>query len=147
MSLTDKLKETYERTKIKVKHPTLLAAKGLEGTLNFTAPIAAAMTVGAEPEYSVPEKILYGPFQVTKGIYESISAYVQNTGVRDFVNGTMSQVFELVGNAAQNIAESPVETVTTLLATYAVGKTAAYTTKLLRQSKEDKYLKKDKSQN
>ena len=83
MSITDKINESYNRMKVRAKHPSLIAAKGLEATLGFTAPIAGALTIGADPSYSVPEKILYGPLEVSKGIYESIAAYISNTGVRD----------------------------------------------------------------
>ncbi|GIU68892.1 MAG: hypothetical protein KatS3mg002_0128 [Candidatus Woesearchaeota archaeon] len=140
MSITDKIKESYNRAKVRIKHPSLIAAKGLESILGFTAPIAGVLTIGADPSYSVPEKILYGPIQVSKGIYETIFAYISNTGVRDYVNGIFGEIFKLIGNAAQNVAEKPGETLATIIGAYALGKMAQYITKLVRESKEDKYL-------
>ena len=58
MSITDKPKESYKRMKIRATHPSLMATKGLESIIGFTTPIAAVLTVGAEPSYSIPQKIL-----------------------------------------------------------------------------------------
>ncbi|MEM4638046.1 MAG: hypothetical protein QXK76_03450 [Candidatus Woesearchaeota archaeon] len=144
MSLIDKIKESYNRTKVRITHPSLLAAKGLESTIGFMAPVAGVLTVGADPSYSILEKIVYGPLQVSKGIYEAISAYISNTGVRDYVNGMLGEVFKLIGNSAQNIVEKPGETLATIIGAYALGKMVQYTMKVIRESREDKYLEKMK---
>lgn len=140
MSLADKIKESYNKLKVRVTHPSLLAAKGLESIVGFTTPIAAVLTVGADPDYSIPEKIIYGPFQAGKGIYEAIAAYIKNTGVRDYVNGTLGELLKMIANAAQNVYEKPVETIGTVIGAYALGKIIQYVVKSLRESREEKYL-------
>ncbi len=143
MGFKNQIKDSFDRVKVKLKHPSLLAAKGLEGVIGFTTPIASVLTMGAEPSNSVPEKILYGPFQVGKTLYESVSAYAANTGVRDFVNGTMGDLLRVVGNTAENIYEHPLETAGIVAGTYLIGKTTKYAIKTIRKTKEEKYLNKN----
>lgn len=140
MNLTNKIKESYNKLKVNVKHPSLIAAKGLESLIDFTTPIASVLTIGADPKYNIPEKIIYGPFQVSKAIYKSIAAYITNTGVRDYVNEMIGELFKIVGNTAQNVYEKPAETAGIVIGTYTLGKIIRYTIKSLRKSKEKKYL-------
>ncbi len=143
MSVADKMKDSYRRAALKIKHPTLLVAKGLEGLIDFATPVASVLTVGADPKYNVPEKILYGPYQTGKVLWDSVSGYAANVGIRDFFNGQMGELFHIIGNASQNIVDKPLETLGTVTAAYVLGKAAKMTVKAIRESKEDKYLSRD----
>lgn len=140
MSIETRLKQSYQRMKVQLKHPSLLAAKGLEGIVGFTTPIAAVMTMGAEPDNSLVQKVITGPYEVARGSYELLSTYIQNTGVRDAVNGTVGEVFKLIGNAAENIAEKSGQTLLAIGLAYILGKATQYAIKEVRKSKEEKYL-------
>lgn len=140
MSVKNKIKESFDRVGVKFKHPSLMAAKGLEGLVDFTTPVASVLTLGANPNYNVAEKIFYGPYQTAKVIYDSVSGYATNEGIRDFINGKMGELVHIIGNTAQNITEKPIESLATVAGAYVLGKATKYVIKAIRESKEDKYL-------
>ena len=143
MLVKNQIKKSYERVAVKLKHPTLLTMKGLEGIIGFTTPLASVLTVGADPKYSAFEKIFYGPYETSKVIVDTVASYAGNVGIRDFVNGKMGELFYIIGSTAQNVTEKPLETLATVAGTYILGKVAKYAIKAVRESKEEKYLNKN----
>ena len=144
MSVKEKISDSYQRVAVKVRHPSMMALKGIEGIVDFATPIASVLTIGADPKYNIAQKILEGPYQAGKVIFDTVSGYATNVGMRDFFNGQMGQLFHLIGNAAQNVTEKPLETLATVASAYALGKATKYAVGVLRKSKEDKYLAKRK---
>lgn len=78
-------------------------------------PVAAA-TMAGQGNYF--ERVYSGVSEVAKALNTTVGAYVTNAGVRDTMNSGAMHILELLGNTGHNIAERPVETGLTALATY-----------------------------
>lgn len=136
MSIGSTIDETYQRTRLYIQHPKLLAAKSLEAVVGFGTPIAAVMTVGADPKGMIVEKVVTGPYKAVTGLYELLSMYIQDTGVREATGKAAGEVFEFIGHAAQNIASHPIQTILIAGAAYVCGKLTQQGIKNLENQKK-----------
>jgi hypothetical protein len=134
------LNESYLRLGVGLRHPhtlgpLLFAEKGVSAA----APVAAVMSVGADPKASLLEKAVDGPVEVGRGLYKTTKALAENQGIRDFAGETLSTMLELGGNAAENIYSNPLETAGVMAAVYVAGKAVAGLIGLKRKALISKY--------
>lgn len=137
-------KETNQNQKMKgkagiyLRNPHLILSKGLESTLGFIAPITGALSVGANPDYGFLGKVFNGSYEAGKAIYNGISAYATNQGIRDFTRDTFAGVGELLANSAENIIDKPLETAVVALTSYGLMKGLQYLGKSVRERTVEK---------
>ena len=142
MSLSKMAREKYARVKAHFVHPFIGALWGLEEVVGFLTPIGALLSVGANPDYSLLQKMVYGPAQAAEFAAKAFTSYALNSGVRDVTNSYIAELMHSLGNAGVNIVEKPFESAMSVVGAYVLGRTAAYALRAGRESALKKYTSK-----
>lgn len=121
---------------------TLLFLGILEKTIHFTIPLAVIGSIGANPEYNPVMKILKGPLDTGFATYNTVAAYMQNTGVQDYFNDTGLKIANIVGNTVENAISHPLETTIVALTTYVLGRMTEAAVKMKKDILVDNYIQK-----
>lgn len=138
--IQDYAKKKYDRTKVRVKRPYFFAADAAQEGVRFASPVAAVLTLGADPNAGLLERIVHGPIDAAKALYDVGAAYAHNTGFRDAMNGGVMHGLEVMGNAAQNVAAHPVEAAEAGLIVYLGGRLLAAGIKAMKDYKIDQQV-------
>jgi hypothetical protein len=113
------LKSKWDRTHVRVKRPYFLAVDALKGGLNYGASIVSVLTVGADPDSPILQRMTHGPVQSAIGLYRLAEAYATNMGIRDFTTGAAVEGGKVFIHGLENVMRHPVETAIVALGTYA----------------------------
>jgi hypothetical protein len=134
------LRGKWDRTRVRVRRPYFLAVDALKGGLNYGAPIASVLTVGADPTSGLLLKMTHGPIQSARGLCRLAIAYATNVGIRDFTTGAAAEGGKVFMNGVENILQRPVETVVAALGTYAMVKAGRTIVDVIETSRIDRHV-------
>ncbi|MFW5990989.1 MAG: hypothetical protein ACOCQX_02045 [Candidatus Nanoarchaeia archaeon] len=109
------------------------AHAGASALEKITSELALPVTaVSTTQEGNIVQRAMGGVTATAKGAYNTIEAYLTNSGVQDAVNSVVSNGLEAAGTLGNNLYEKPAETFSAALLTYAAMKLGPYVSKKVR---------------